>query len=354
MKRIVFTGGGTAGHVVPNLPLMHCFQKRGWQVHYVGSRGELERNLVASTGATYHAIFTGKLRRYLTLVNVRDFFLVGIGLIQAFWLMLRLRPAVIFSKGGYVSFPVVVGGWLNRIPVVAHESDLSPGLANRLSYPFVKKICTTFAETVSAVPGQKAICTGTPIRPEVMTGNAEKGLATCGFSASMPVLLVIGGSLGAVRINETVRAALPILLETFQVAHICGAGNLSAAHEGLLKYRQFEFLTQELPDLFAMATLAVSRAGSNSLVELLSLGLPHLLIPLDKTASRGDQIENARMSEDHGWSMVLAEATLTTELLAESLHSLHNRLDDWQLALKSFQKQDAVAAIDSLLMQYAG
>lgn len=338
---------------MPNLPLIERFQAAGWEVHYIGSGQSFECTLVGATGAIYHAINTGKLRRYFTLVNVVDALRVVIGILQACWLLVKIRPKIIFSKGGYVSFPVVVGGWLNRIPVVAHESDLSPGLANLLSYPFVKKICTTFADTGAKLPSAKVVQTGTPIRPEIFTGVAKKGLAYCQFSSHLPVLLVIGGSQGARQINQAIRDSMPGLLEKFQVVHICGVGNLSSEHNGLTGFRQFEFLQEELPDVLAAADLVVSRAGSNSLVELLALRLPHLLIPLSKVASRGDQLENAAMTERNGWSMVLQEHDLNADSLMAALAQLLNELASRRKALMSFNDFNAVNAVEALLLKYA-
>ena len=338
---------------MPNLPLIKRFQAAGWEVHYIGSGQSLERTWVATTEAIYHVVSTGKLRRYFTLVNVIDALRVVTGIVQACWLLLKIRPKVIFSKGGYIAFPVVVGGWLNRIPVVAHESDLSPGLANLLSYPFVKKICITFADTGVKLPGAKVVQTGTPIRSEIFTGTPEKGLSYCQFSNALPVLLVMGGSQGARQINKAVRAAMPGLLETFQVVHICGVGNLSSEYDGLAGFRQFEFLQEELPDVLAAADLAVSRAGSNSLVELLALRLPHLLIPLSKVASRGDQLENAAMAERNGWSMVLQEHDLDANSLMAALTQLLSELASRRKALMSFNDFDAVNVVEALLLECA-
>lgn len=351
MNRIVFTGGGTAGHVIPNLPLIHRFYARGWRVDYIGSGSALERDLIAPTEAVYHKISTGKLRRPFTFVSLCGSLRVVLGLIQAFWLLLRLRPTVVFAKGGYVSLPVVVSSWLNRVPVIAHESDLSPGLANRLSYPFVRKICTTFPETLQGK--KKALYTGALIRPELLHGDRDKGLAYCGFSYAKPMLLVLGGSQGARAINRILRTSLSRLLPGFQVAHVCGAGNLSAQQAALEGYRQFEFLGDAFPDVLAAASLAVSRAGSNALVELLALRLPHLLIPLNKTASRGDQIENAGMAEGNGWSMVLQEADLTEDGFMQALTALYANRSRWRNALRSFSVGHAVDEIDRLLFEQA-
>lgn len=351
MKSIVFTGGGTAGHVIPSLPLIQRFLANNWTVDYIGSGLPLESDLIAPLGVDYHAIQTGKLRRYWSLKNLRDAFLVVIGLFQAYRLLGQCQPQVIFSKGGYVAFPVVVAGWLRRIPVVAHESDLSFGLANKLSYPFVKKVCVTFSETLKR--SKKAVYTGMLIRPEVLSGDPEQGRLFCGFSNQKPILLVMGGSQGAALINQAIHQSLAELQKDFQIAHICGGGNLSPEHNGLEGYRQFEFVGKELPDLFAASDLAISRAGSNSLSELWALRLPHLLIPLGLSGSRGDQLENAALAESLNFSKVLLEADLNAQLLLDKVSELAQELVAYRKNMESFDALGAVDRVEKLLLEYA-
>ena len=348
-RRIVFTGGGTAGHVTPALPLIAHYQAHQWVVDYIGSGVLIERDLILPTGATYHHISTGKLKRYLTWVIILDALKVLLGLCQAFVLLRRLRPVIIFSKGGYVAFPVVLGGWLNRIPVVIHESDLSPGLANRLSYPFARKVCFTFAETQKRLPVAKAVHTGAPVRPELLIGDAQTGRRFARLDAERPIVLVVGGSQGARLLNEAVRAALPELLADFQVIHLCGAGHLSPELEGRTGYCQLEFVGPEMGHLMAAADLAVSRAGSGSLLELLSLKLPHLLVPLGTAGSRGDQIENAALSAQRGWSLVLPESALSKVTLPEQIRHLYTRRDAFRAAMASVPQLDPVQAITTVL-----
>lgn len=317
--------------------------------HYVGSRTGIEEALVRPLGVHFHAIPTGKLRRYPSFENLLDAFRVLGGIWRGIWLCRRVRPRVVFSKGGYVSFPFVVAAWLNRVPVVAHESDLTPGLANRLAYPFAKRICVTFEPTLEHVGAARGVYTGTPVREELAKGRAEAGRRVLRFDDSRPVVLVVGGSLGARRMNEVVRSGLAELTERFQVAHIAGAGNLDPALDQTPSYRQFEFLAEPYADVLAAADIVVSRAGANSVYELLLLGKPHVLVPLPRSASRGDQIENAEYTRAMGFSEVIADETLTPERLRSVLVSLLERLPERRARLREFQPPDSVSLITALL-----
>ncbi len=320
LKRIVLTGGGTAGHVTANLALIPHLQKAGWDIHYIGSASGMERSLIEPLGIPYHVVSVGKLRRYIDFKNLSDPFRVLRGIGQAAGIMRKLKPNVVFSKGGFVSVPVVYGAKLNGVPVVLHESDLTPGLANKLCAPFAKAVCTTFPETANAV--KHGIYTGTPLRDELFTGTKEGGLARFHFDGKKPVLMVTGGSSGAQAVNEAVRTALPRLLPDFDVLHLCGKGNLDPACDKYSGYRQVEYLTDGMSDAFACADLLISRAGSNTLCEILALKKPNLLIPYPKGASRGDQIENAASFEKRGLSMVRDQAELTPDVLAEDVRKL--------------------------------
>ncbi len=320
-KKIVLTGGGTMGHVTPNLALLPHLMKAGYEVHYIGTEKGMEADkLRAIPGVHYHAVKTGKLRRYFDWKNFTDPFRVVAGAFQSAHLMGKIRPDVCFSKGGFVAVPVVFGAWLHRIPVVCHESDLTPGLANKLCTPFAKKVATTFPECAKAL-GSKAEAVGTPLRPELFQGDKQKGLKLLGFQGNKPVLLMMGGSLGAQSVNKALREALPRLLSTFDVAHICGKGNLDAALDGTPGYAQLEFVSAELPDVFAAADLVLSRAGSNALMEFQALARPMLLIPYPKGASRGDQILNAESLEKRGLCRVLLQENMTADTLVDALMS---------------------------------
>lgn len=345
MKKIVLTGGGTAGHVTPNLALLPYLQAEGWEVVYIGSENGMEKNLVEAAGVPYYGIPTGKLRRYLSKQNISDMFKVVKGIREAKKLLKRLKPDLVFSKGGFVAVPVVLGAKAQKIPVVVHESDITPGLANKIAMPSARVVCTTFPETLQYVPKGKGVYTGTPIRRELFRGEKKKGLAACGFDGEKPVLLMMGGSLGAVKLNRCLREILPELTKTFDIIHLCGKGNLN---ESLLErkgYKQFEYVSDGLADLFAAADIIVSRAGSNSISEFLALQKPHLLIPLSAKASRGDQILNAASFEKQGFARVLREEDLTPAAMRENILALHENRGKYTEAMKNCNAADGAEAV---------
>ena len=318
-KKIVLTGGGTLGHVTPHLALIPKLKAAGYEIHYIGTEKGMEASKIrAIDGVTYHAVKSGKLRRYFSWQNFTDPFRVIAGAFQSAALMGKIKPDVCFSKGGFVAVPVVFGAWVHGIPVLCHESDLTPGLANKLCKPFAKKFATTFPECAAAL-GEKAEMTGTPLRPELFSGSRAKGLSLLKFDGSKPVLMMMGGSSGAQAVNKALREALPQLTATFDVAHICGKGNLDANLEGTPGYTQVEFLDAELPDALACADLVLSRAGSNALCEFQALCKPLLLVPYPKGASRGDQILNAQSLEKRGLCHVLMQENMTADTLAKAL-----------------------------------
>lgn len=315
--RIVLTGGGTAGHVTPHLAIIPRLLKEGWEIHYIGSENGIEKGLIEPIeGVTYHGVKTGKLRRYFDLRNFTDPFRVIAGMGQSMRLMKKLKPDIVFSKGGYVSVPVVYAAAMKKIPSIIHESDMTSGLANRLCKPFAKELLCTFPETAKEA-GEKGLYIGAPIRDELLKGSREKGLKIFGFNESRPVLLVVGGSLGAQAINRAVRGALNELTKCFQILHICGKGNVDASFEGKKGYVQMEYLNEEMADAYACADVVIGRAGSNTICELLALRKPSLLIPYPSTASRGDQEVNAQSFKLRGFSRVLDQADLTPDTLVK-------------------------------------
>ena len=352
--RVLLTGGGTAGHVTPNLALLPALRERGFDVSYVGSVAGIERRLATEAGLPYHAVQTGKLRRYASFENLVDLFRIPVGILQATFLLMRLRPAVVFSKGGFVGVPVVVAAWLNRVPVVVHESDLTPGLANRLSFPFATKICLAFRETEPLVAGRDAVHTGTPVRSSLKEGDRARGSQRFGLEPSLRTVLVFGGSQGAQAINERLRASLDPLLEDTQVLHVCGAGHLDPALEGRARYHQYEYLDAEFADAFACADVVVSRAGANSLAELIALRKPALVIPLPTAASRGDQIDNAKLYAEKGYGLVLPQEELTTESLIVGLREVLDRAGDLVAAMDRAESHDPAVRIADLLADLAG
>lgn len=347
MKHLVCTGGGSAGHVIPAIPVMQRVRAGGVRVSFIGSRSGLEARLLAGVDAEYHGIASGKLRRYLSRENLTDVFRVLAGIWQAWRLLGRLRPDVVFSKGGFVSFPVVLAAWLRRVPVVAHESDLTPGLANRLALPFVRTLCVTFPQTRLARFRGRVVVTGTPVREALLHGDPARGRAAIGAEGGQPVLLVAGGSLGAEAINRVVDAALDRLLEHFVVVHVRGPGK--RAPRTPPGYHPFEYVGEGWGDLLAAADVVVSRAGANALYELLTLGKPNLLIPLSPRVSRGDQAENAELARTLGYSRVVCEDELDADRLVGAVRSLYGERDAARRQLAAFRAPDAVSAIVAAL-----
>jgi UDP-N-acetylglucosamine--N-acetylmuramyl-(pentapeptide) pyrophosphoryl-undecaprenol N-acetylglucosamine transferase len=332
---------------------MEALLAAGWRADYVGSDSGIESSMVAPLDVPFHGIASGKLRRYFSWENFIDPFRVVWGILQALVLCVRLKPDVVFSKGGFVSVPVVVAAWMLRIPVVSHESDVTPGLANRLAYPFCRRICVTFNETAMYLPAKKVLITGTPVRQSLLSGDRDRGLSFLGLDSTRPVLLVFGGSLGAEGINRQVRSVLPTLLAQFQVVHVAGQGNLDPSMDQA-GYVQREFIGAEFGDVLAAADIVVSRAGANSLYELFCLRKPHLLIPLTAAQSRGDQIENARVFADKGYSRVIEEAALTDERFLAKVMQLLQERDAVSSRLKQFEVHDSVRQIVTELERFAG
>ncbi len=346
MKRIVLTGGGTAGHVTPNMALIPRLKELGYEIHYIGSYDGIERKLIEQYRIPYYGISSGKLRRYFDWKNFSDPFKVLKGYAQARALLKKLKPDVVFSKGGFVSVPVIMAANHRKIPAIIHESDITPGLANKLAIPHASKVCCNFPETLKYLPAEKAVLTGSPIRKELLSGNRLKGLDLCHFKTDKPVILIIGGSSGSQFINEMVRGILPELLKTCQVLHLCGKGNLDASLKDTDGYAQFEYANQELSDLFAASDLVVSRAGANAICELLALRKPNILIPLSASASRGDQILNARSFERQGYSMVIEEEQLNESVLLDAIHKLFK---ERSLYIHAMEKSELLNSVETVV-----
>ena len=349
MKRIILTGGGTAGHVTPNIALLPRLKELEYDIHYIGSYNGIEKELIEQFGIPYHGISTGKLRRYFSLQNFTDPFRVIKGLDEARKLVKILKPDVIFSKGGFVSVPVVMAAKSRKVPTIIHESDMTPGLANKLSLSSATKVCCNFPETLEHLPDGKAVLTGSPIRQELLSGDKFKAREFLHFTSDKPVIMIVGGSLGAVAVNNAVRAILPELLKDFQVIHLCGKGKVDESLMNIEGYAQFEYIKEELRDLFAITDIVISRAGANAICELLALHKPNLLIPLSANASRGDQILNARSFERQGFSMVLEEEEITNEILLGAIRNLYANRETYVNAMKMSNQQNSIDTIIDLI-----
>lgn len=354
MRRILLTGGGTAGHVTPCIALLPSLMEQHYDIHYMGSYEGIEKRLIADFDIPYYGISTGKFRRYFDPKNFSDPFRVVAGYFEAKKLIKQIKPDVVFSKGGFVSVPVVRAAASLGIPCVIHESDMTPGLANKLCVGAATKICCNFPETLKDLPEGKAVLTGSPIREELAKGSRLAGLDLCGFSANKPVIMVVGGSQGSAAVNEAVRSALPALLNDFQVVHLCGkdkVDNLLLTKPG---YKQFEYIKSEMKDIFAMSDLVISRAGANAICELLSLKKPNILIPLPTTSSRGDQILNAHSFEAQGFSMVIEEEYLDNETLTDKVHELYCNRQSYIDAMSRSTQTDSIHTIMKLIEEVQG
>lgn len=354
MRRILLTGGGTAGHVTPCIALLPSLMEKNYDIHYMGSYEGIEKRLIADFDIPYYGISTGKFRRYFDPKNFSDPFRVVAGYFEAKKLIKQIKPDVVFSKGGFVSVPVVRAAASLGIPCVIHESDMTPGLANKLCVGAAAKICCNFPETLAELPEEKAVLTGSPIREELAKGSRIAGLDLCGFSANKPVIMVVGGSQGSAAVNEAVRSALPMLLEDFQIVHLCGkdkVDNLLLTKPG---YKQFEYVKSEMKDIFAMSDLVISRAGANAICELLSLKKPNILIPLPTTSSRGDQILNAHSFEAQGFSMVIEEEYLDNAALTEKIHELYCNRQIYIDAMSGSMQTDSIHTIMNLIEEVQG
>ncbi|NLZ81070.1 MAG: undecaprenyldiphospho-muramoylpentapeptide beta-N-acetylglucosaminyltransferase [Clostridiales bacterium] len=349
MKKIILTGGGTAGHVTPNIALIPKLKESGFDISYIGTYDGIERKLIEELGIPYFGISSGKLRRYLDIKNFTDPFRIIKGYYEAKQQLKSLNPDIVFSKGGFVTVPVVLAAKQCKIPVIIHESDMSPGLANKISIPAATKVCYNFPETAAHLPKEKAVLTGLPIREELLSGNKLEGLKITNFNANKPVILVTGGSLGSATINASIRSILTELLKDFQIIHICGKGHLDNSLKDLKGYKQFEYVKGELKDLFALSDLVISRAGANFICEILALRKPNLLIPLSRAASRGDQILNSNSFQKQGFSKVLEEENITNETLQSAIKEVYKNRSTYIKAMNESQQSNASNIIVNLI-----
>ena len=352
MKHVVLTGGGTAGHVTPNIAIIPRLKELGYKISYIGSHDGIEKKLIEDFEIPYYSISSGKLRRYFDPKNFSDPLKVLKGYTQARKLLKKLKPDVVFSKGGFVTVPVVWAAKHRKIPAIIHESDMTPGLANRLCIPSANKVCCNFPETIAHLPTAKAVLTGTPIREELLSGNAKSAREFTGLTTEKPAILIIGGSLGSVVINDAVRRVLPQLLEKFQVIHLCGKDKLDNSLKDTTGYVQYEYIKEELADLFALSDIVISRAGANAICEISALEKPNLLIPLSAKASRGDQILNAASFERLGYSKVLEEEALSDDVLIDAINDLYDNRQAYINAMKNSEYPNSIETIVKLIEGY--
>ena len=349
MKHIVLTGGGTAGHVTPNMALVPKLIDEGYNIYYIGSYEGMEKKLIEDIGVTYYGISSGKLRRYFSLQNFTDPFRVIKGFGEARKLIKGLKPDVIFSKGGFVSVPVVLAGKRCKVPVIIHESDMTPGLANKLAIPSAVKVCCNFPETKDMFPEGKAVVTGTPIRKELFNGNAVDAINFCGFTDNKPGILIVGGSSGSAVINRAIRENIDKLLKRFNVIHLCGKDNLDHSLDNKPGYAQYEYIKKELSSMLALADLVISRAGANAICELLALRKPNILIPLSAAASRGDQILNAESFKKSGYSYVIKEEELSSETLFAAIDDVYNNKQTYIETMEKSNLTDSTSIIVGMI-----
>lgn len=348
--KIIMTGGGTAGHVTPNLALIPKLKEEGFEIKYIGSKNGIEKEIIAKEKIPYFEISSGKFRRYFDVKNFTDPFKVMKGVFEALSILNKEKPDVIFSKGGFVTVPVVMAASLKKTPVISHESDLTPGLANKLAAPFCDKLCVTFPESIKYVKAGKGVLTGTPIRKELLEGSRLKGKNICNFKDNKKVILVIGGSLGSKVINESVRNCINEILDKFNVIHICGKGNVEKSFVNKEGYVQFEYVSEELPHLMALSDIVISRAGANVIFELLLLKKLNILIPLSKNASRGDQVLNAESFEKAGYSKVIQEENLNTNALIKAINEVIKDESNYINAMKKSEFGDGVSNIIKIIL----
>ena len=348
-RRLVMTGGGTAGHVMPNIALLPGLREENYLIAYIGSEEGIEKDLIKGQKIKYYGISSGKLRRYMSLQNLSDPFKVIKGYSQAKKILKKLKPDVVFSKGGFVSVPVVVAAGRLGIPVIIHESDMTPGLANKIAMRYASTICCTFPETIKYIPESKAVLTGTPIRAELLEGNKANAFTFTGLTPDKPVILCVGGSTGAQNLNEAIRTILPDLLKHFNVVHLCGAGKTDSKFDNIKGYIQYEYINEEMRDLLAMADIVISRAGANAIFEFLALRKPNLLIPLPADSSRGDQLLNADSFKKQGYSAVITEDKITSKSLLKEIYSLYKNKDRYVAAMEGSELKDSIGKILELI-----
>jgi len=337
-KLIAFTGGGSSGHVNPSIPIVEEFLLQGWSVIYIGSRNGPEREICTRVeGIRYFPISTERYRRYRACSNLLIPWRVLMGILQSCWVLLRNRPTTLFSKGGFVTVPVVIAAFALRIPVISHESDLSPGLATRLNTRLSKKLLLTFPLSFYNHRWGKhlqVVSCGIPVRQSFKTASITQAESILGSKLIKPMLLVFGGSSGAKAINDAVRKELPDLLESFVVVHLTGKGNFCDQLSQNKDYHQFEYLHDGIESLMLASSAVICRAGMTSIIELVYLEKPAILVPLTAKVSRGDQLENAARMQELNMCIYLPEERLISEGLRGTMPEYLDRFDSMRNSMK--------------------
>lgn len=351
-KNIALTGGGTAGHITPNLALIPELKKRGFNIIYIGSKNGMDESLISKSEIKFFGITADKLRRYFDIKNFAMPINVLRGINEAKKILKENNIDIVFSKGGYVALPVTIAAHKLGIPVISHEADFTPGLANKIASFFSKKVCTNFEETAKMLKN-KGVHTGCPIRSELLNGNKEKGLKFLGFNQDKPIIFITGGSLGSQYINELIRYNLDTLLKKYNIVHQCGKGKCIGLKR--LGYKELELIDKELPDVFAASDLIISRAGANILFEILAIKKLNLLIPLSLRASRGDQILNAKSFQKKNYSVVLfeEEQNNNNSLFLKKLNEIETRKNEILNALNNAHETDAINKICDTIQLYS-
>lgn len=347
------TGGGSAGHIVPNLAVAEALKEKGIDCEYLGRPYGMEASMIRNAGMEFHTMNSGRLHRSFDIDVLLTPFRVIQGVCQGIYWILKRKPVVMFCKGGFMSLPAAIAGWITGTPVVLHESDLTPGLANKLCGPFAKKICCTFEETMQYLPEKKAVYTGTPIRRSLLRGSKEKGYALTGFEndpEAKPVLMVVGGSLGAGALNDAVAENLESLLDSFRVIHLYGVDH-ETDPEPRDGYFPIRYASDEMADLFAITDMVLSRAGANAINEFLQLKLPNVLVPLPVGVSRGDQVLNAKQFSKLGFSYLLEQESMNSKTLMEALYYVRDHRCEYQEAMNSDKAKNGSEELCRVLLE---
>ena len=364
--KIAFTGGGSAGHVTPNLALIDAISAQGAHAVYFGRAESIEADLLSRVDhVPFCQIPSERLRRYFHWGNFVMPLYVLAGVWKSFWGMRRHRPQALFSKGGFVALPVVMGAWLNRIPVVIHESDGSLGLANRLSLPFARVVCLGQARALKRVKHRDVRHTGSPVRQAFLSPSPERAIEAFALHAQDPLLVVFGGSQGAMSVNRALRQALPELSEKYEIFHVCGRGGLviefsatdqemstdGTQHALTESYHQVEYIHEGFADLLSAAHIIIGRAGANGIAEMIAVKRPALLIPLPSASSRGDQLLNAEDFAEAGFGEMIRDEELTATRLIGALQNVEDHYNEYYVSLERQASSEGTSTLINVLKE---